>query len=66
VLYSKLHFHCHVDYAYSQELRTLVLIRLLHYNFSSIVSCIILYNALIRPKLEYASEAILEWLRLRN
>jgi hypothetical protein len=52
---SKLYFHCHVDFVYSQALRTLGLIRFITYNLSSLDSLIVLYNALIRPKLEYAS-----------
>jgi hypothetical protein len=52
---SKLYFHCHVDFVYSQTLRTLGLIRFITYNFSSLHSLVVLYIALIRSKLEYAS-----------
>jgi hypothetical protein len=52
---SKLYFHCHVDFVYSQALGTLGLIRFITYNFSSLDSLVILYIALIRSKLEYAS-----------
>jgi hypothetical protein len=52
---SKLYFHCHVDFVYSQALRTLGIIRFITYNFSSLVSLVVLYIALIRSKLEYAS-----------
>jgi hypothetical protein len=52
---SKLHFYCHVNFVYSQALRTLGLIRFIAYNFSSLDSLVVLYIALIRSKLEYAS-----------
>jgi hypothetical protein len=52
---SKLHFHCHVDFECSQALRTLGLIRFITNNLSSLESLVILYIALIRSKLEYAS-----------
>jgi hypothetical protein len=52
---SKLYFHCQVDFVYSQALRTLGLIRLITYNFSSLDSLVVLYSALIRSKFEYAS-----------
>jgi len=55
MLDSKLYFHCHVDFVYSQALRTLGLIRYITYNFSSLDCLVVLYNALIRSKLEYAS-----------
>jgi hypothetical protein len=55
MLDSKLYFHCHVDFVYSQALRTLGLIRYITYNFSSIDSLVVLYIALIRSKIEYAS-----------
>jgi hypothetical protein len=51
----KLYFHCHVDFVYSQALRTLGLINFITYNFSSLDSLVLLYIALIRSKLEYAS-----------
>jgi hypothetical protein len=52
---SKLYFHCQVDFVHSQALRTLGLIRFITYNFSSLDSLVVLYNALIRSKLEYAT-----------
>jgi hypothetical protein len=52
---SKLYFHCHVDFVYSQALRALGFIRFITYNFSSLDSLVVLYIALIRFKLEYAS-----------
>jgi hypothetical protein len=52
---SKLYFHCHVDFVYSQAQRTLGLIRFVTYIFSSLDSLVVLYVALIRSKLEYAS-----------
>jgi hypothetical protein len=52
---SKLYFHCHVDFVYSQALRTLGLIRFVAYNFSSLDSLVVFYIALIRSKLEYAT-----------
>jgi hypothetical protein len=52
---SKLYFHRHVDFVYSQALRTLGLIRFITYNFSSFDTLFVLYIALIRSKLEYAS-----------
>jgi hypothetical protein len=55
MLDSKLYFHCHVDLGYSQALRTLGLIRFITYNFSSLDSIVVLYIALIRSKLQYAS-----------
>jgi hypothetical protein len=55
MLDSKLYFHCHVDFVYSQALRTLGLIRFITYNFSSLDSLVVLYIALIRSKLEYVS-----------
>jgi hypothetical protein len=55
MLDSKLYFHRHVDFVYSQALRTLGLIRYVTYNFSSSDCLVVLYNSLIRSKLEYAS-----------
>jgi hypothetical protein len=55
MLDNKLYFHCHVDFVYSQALKTLGLIRFITYNFSSVDSLVVLYFALIRSKLEYAS-----------
>jgi hypothetical protein len=55
MLDSKLYFHYHVDFIYSQALRTLGLIRFITYNFSYLDTLVVLYIALIRSKLEYAS-----------
>jgi hypothetical protein len=42
MLDSKLYFHCHVDFVYSQALRTLGLLRFITYNFSSLDSLVVL------------------------
>jgi hypothetical protein len=55
MLDSKFYFHYHVDFVYSWELRTLGLIHFITYNFSSLYSLVVLYIALIKSKLEYAS-----------
>ena len=55
LLDSKLHFHAHVDYIFSQSLRTLGLIRTLTYIFSTLDCLLLLHSTLVRPKLEYAS-----------
>jgi hypothetical protein len=55
MLDSKLYFHRHVDVVYSQALRTSGLIRYVTYNFFSSDCLVVLYNSLIRSKLEYAS-----------
>jgi hypothetical protein len=54
MLDSKLYFHSHVYYVHSQRLRILGIIRYITYNFSSLDSLVVLYNALVRSKLEYA------------
>jgi hypothetical protein len=51
----KLYFRCHIDFVYSHALRTLGLTRYVTYNFSSSECLVVLYNSLIRSKLEYAS-----------
>jgi hypothetical protein len=51
ILDSKLHFNCHVNFVHSQ---TLGLIRYITCNFSSLHSLVVLYNALIKSKLQYA------------
>jgi hypothetical protein len=57
MLYSKGHFHRHVDYLHSQALKLLGLIRFITYNFSSLNTLKVLYTSitLILSKLEYAS-----------
>jgi hypothetical protein len=52
---SKIYFHCHVNFVYSQTLRPLGLFRYITYNFSSLDNIVVLYNVLIRSKLEYVS-----------
>jgi hypothetical protein len=55
MLHSKLYFYHHVDFVYSQALRTLGLIRYVTYIFSSLDCLVVLYNSIIRSKLEYSS-----------
>jgi hypothetical protein len=57
MLDSKLHFHRHIDYLYSRALELLGLIRFITYNFSSLDCLQVLYTALVRSNLEYASVA---------
>jgi hypothetical protein len=52
---SKLYFHFHVDYIFSQSIKLLGLIRNITFSFSTLDSLLILYFSLVRPKLEYAS-----------
>jgi hypothetical protein len=54
-LNSKLHFHVHVDYIFSQSVRMLGLIRIVTYSFSTFDNLPILYLTLVPPKPEYAS-----------
>jgi hypothetical protein len=54
---SKLHFHAHADYTFSQCVRTLGLTRTVTCPFSTLDSQLILHLTLVRPKLEYASTA---------
>jgi hypothetical protein len=54
-LVSKLHFHAHVNYIFSQSVRTLGLIRTITYSFSTLDSLLILYLIRVRPRIEYAS-----------
>jgi hypothetical protein len=54
MLDSKLHFHRHIDFVHSQAFRTLGFIYVT-YNFSTSDCLVVLYNSLIRSKLEYAS-----------
>jgi hypothetical protein len=57
IIDSKLQFHNHVDYIFSQTIRLLGLIRLVTFSFSSLQSLLMIYCTLFRPKLEYASAA---------
>jgi hypothetical protein len=52
---SKLHFHNHVDYAFSECAKLIGLIRSITYSFSSLECLYVLYFTLVRSKLEYAS-----------
>jgi hypothetical protein len=52
---SKLYFHCHADFVYSQALRTLGLTRYITHNLSSFDSLLVLYNVPIRSTLQYTS-----------
>jgi hypothetical protein len=54
MLNSKLYFHCHVDFVYSQACRASRLIRYIMYKFSSLDCLVVLHNAEIRSKLDYA------------
>jgi hypothetical protein len=53
----KLHFHQHVDYLFSHAMKLLGLIRSLTFNFCTLDSLLILFFALVRSELEYASFA---------
>jgi hypothetical protein len=53
----KLHFHHRVDSPFSHAMKLLGLIRTLAFSFSTIHSLLMLYFALVRSKLEYASIA---------
>jgi hypothetical protein len=55
MLDSKMYFHCHVNFVYSQELKTLGLTRYVTNNVSSLSCLVISYNPLIGSKLDYAS-----------
>ena len=52
---SKLHFQAHVDYIFSQSVRTSGLIITITYPFSTLDCLLLLYSTLVRPKPEYAS-----------
>jgi hypothetical protein len=55
MLYSKLHFHRHIDYTYSHALKMIGQYRFVTYNFSTLDSYI--YIFLFRSELEYESVA---------
>jgi hypothetical protein len=57
MLDSKLHFLRHIDYLYSRALKLLGLIRFITYDFSFLDCLKVLYTALFRSNLEYASVA---------
>jgi hypothetical protein len=52
---SKLYFHSHVDYIFSQSIKLFGLVRNITFSFSTLDSLLISYFSLVRPKLEYAS-----------
>jgi hypothetical protein len=52
---SKLHFHNHVDYIFSECIKLLGIIRSITFTFSSLECLYTLYLTLVRSKLEYAS-----------
>ncbi|PNF40690.1 hypothetical protein B7P43_G02183 [Cryptotermes secundus] len=52
---SKLHFHTHVNYIFSECIKLSGLIRSITYRFSSLESLYVLYFTLVRSNLEYAS-----------
>jgi hypothetical protein len=52
---SKLYFHSHVDYVFSESIKLFGLIRSITYRFSSLEYLYVLYFTLVRSKLEYAS-----------
>jgi hypothetical protein len=54
---SKLHFHNHVDYVFSERIKLLGLIRSIAYSFSSLECLYVLYFTLVWPRLEYACVA---------
>jgi hypothetical protein len=53
----KLHFHCHVGFRFSHALKLLGIIRTITFLFSILDSLLMVYFALIRSELEYASVA---------
>jgi hypothetical protein len=53
----KLHFHRHVDFLSLHALKLIGLIRTVIFSFSTLDSLLMLYFALVRSKLEYASVA---------
>jgi hypothetical protein len=55
LLDSKLLFHHHVDYVFSQSLKMLGIIRTMSFSFSPFDSFLLLYVTLVRSKSEYGS-----------
>jgi hypothetical protein len=53
----KINFHCHVNFIFSLALKLLGLIRTITFSFSTSDCLLMLYFALVRSKLEYASVA---------
>ena len=54
-LESTLYFQAYVDYALSQSVRMMGLMRTINYSSSNLESLLILYLTLVRTKLEYDS-----------
>ncbi|PNF34240.1 hypothetical protein B7P43_G17496 [Cryptotermes secundus] len=52
---SKLHFHDHVNFVFSQCIKMLGIIRSITFNYSTLGCMFILYFTLVRSKVEYAS-----------
>jgi hypothetical protein len=52
---SKLYFHNHLDFLFSKCIKLLGLIRSITFSFSSLDCLFVLYTALVRSQLEYAS-----------
>jgi hypothetical protein len=52
---SKLYFHNHVDFLFSECIKILGLIRSITFRFSCLDCLFSLYTALVRPRLEYAT-----------
>jgi hypothetical protein len=52
---SKLYFHNHVDFLFSKCIKLLGPIRSITFSFSSLDCLFVLYTALVRSRLEYAS-----------
>jgi hypothetical protein len=54
---TKLYFHNHVDFIFSECMKLLGLIHSITFRFSSLNSLYVLYQTLVRSKLEYATVA---------
>jgi hypothetical protein len=52
---SKLYFHNHVDFLFSERVKLLGLIHSITFSFSSLDCLFVLYFVLVRPRLQYAS-----------